>query len=109
MFDNIILQELGDSLAKSKKPDAPDHVLYSDGINLDSFQLFNDNDPVMQDGTDVFEKPPTDQLICAELNLSLGEILQAAKVVSRTKDGNGDAKGSHDPKTFLRTLTCMSN
>ena len=42
----------------------------------------------------------------AELNLSQGDLPWKAKVFSRTKDRNGDAKGSHDPNAFIKTLTC---
>ena len=92
-------------MSKPTTPNAPDLVLYSDGVDPDSAQLPDDNDPVIPDGTAVFEKPITGQWIRAELNLPQGELLRKAKVVSRSKDGNGDIKGSYDPNTFLNTLT----
>ena len=45
-----------------------------------------------------------DQWIHANLNLPQGDLLQKANVGSRTKDGNGDAIGSHDHNPFLKTL-----
>ena len=47
----------------------------------------------------------TDQRIHAELNLPQGELLRKAKVIGRTKDGNGDIAGSYDPNLFLNALT----
>ena len=32
-------------------------------------------------------------------------MLRKAKIIGRTKDGNGDVAGSHDPNPFLNTLT----
>ena len=51
VFDDIILKKLGESMFKPIKPTAPDHVPYFDGIDKDSDQLLDDNDPVMPDGT----------------------------------------------------------
>ena len=87
------------------KPFAPDHVPYSNGVDPYSVQLPNDNDHVIPDGTAVFDKPTTNQWIHSELNLPQGELLRKAKVVSLTKDGNGDSKGSCDPNPFLNILT----
>ena len=61
----------------------------------------------MPDGTAAFEKPITDQWIHAELNLPQGELLRKAKVIGRTKDGNGDVIGSYDPNPFLNALTYL--
>ena len=49
MFDEIILQNLGDSVAKPTKIDAPDHDPYSDDVDPYSVQFSDDNDPVMND------------------------------------------------------------
>ena len=40
-------------MSKTTTPDAPDHVLYSDSVDLDSIQFTNDNVPVMSDRTAV--------------------------------------------------------
>ena len=84
--------------------DASDHIPYYDCVDVDSVQLPDDNDLVMPDGIAVFEKLVTDQWIHAELNLPQGGSLRKAKVVSQSKDENGDIKGSCDPKLFLNTL-----
>ena len=105
IFDDIILKKLGDSMSKPTKPSPPDHIPYSDGVDPDSVELPEDNDPVGPDGTAVFEKPITDQWIHAELNLPQGEELRKAKIVGRTTDGNGKVTGSYDPNPFLNTLT----
>ena len=105
IFDDIILKKLGDSMTKPKRPNPPDHIPYADGIDPDLVDLPEDNDPVMPDGTAVFEKPITDQWIHAELNLPQGEMLRKAKVVGRTTDGNGNVAGSYDPNPFLNSLT----
>ena len=105
IFDDIILKKLGDSMSRPTKPNPPDHIPYSDGVDPDSVELPEDNDPVGPDGTAVFEKPITDQWIHAELNLPQGEQLRKAKVVGRSTDGNGKVTGSYDPNPFLNTLT----
>ena len=87
------------------KPCSPDHISYSDGVDLDSVELPEDNDSVGPDSTAVFEKPITDQWIHAELNLPQGEQLRKAKVVGRTTNGNRKVTGSYDPNPFLNTLT----
>ena len=59
----------------------------------------------MTDGTTDFEKSITDQQIHAELDLPQGKLLQKAKVIGRTKDGDIDVAGSHDPNAFFNALT----
>ena len=105
IFDDIILKKLGDSVAKPTNSNARECVPYSYGVELDSIKLPEDNDPVMPDGTASFEKPITDQWIHTELNLPQGELLWKSKFIGRTKDGHGDATGSHDANLFLNTLT----
>ena len=100
-----MLKKLGDSVAKPTNANACENVPYSDVFDPDSVKLPEDNDPVMPDGTDAFEKPITDQWINAELNLPQGELLRKEKVIGRTKDGNGDLAGSCDPNPFLNALT----
>ena len=104
IFDDVILKKLGDSMSQPTNSQASDHVPYSDDVDPDSVQLPEDNDPVMPDGTAVFEKPITDQWIHAELNLPQGELLRNAKVVGRSKDGDGNVIGSYDPNPFLNTM-----
>ena len=105
IFDDIILEKLGDSVVKPTNPNAHEHVPYSNGVDPDSVKVPEDNDPVMPDSTPAFEKPITNQWMHAELNLPQGELLRKAKVVGRTKDGNGDVAGSYDHNPFLNALT----
>ena len=105
IFDDVMLEKLGDSMVKPANPNACEHVPYSDSIDTDFVKLPEDNDPVMPDGTAAFEKSITDQCIHAELNLPQGELLRKEKIIGRTKDGNGDVAGSYDPNLFLNTLT----
>ena len=58
----------------------------------------------MPDCTTTFEKTITDQQIHTEINLPQSEILRKAKVIGRTKDGNGDTTGSCSPNPFINTL-----
>ena len=53
MLDDIILENLGDSVCKPTTPDAGNHHPYSNSINSDSTQLSDDNDPDMPDSTTV--------------------------------------------------------
>ena len=46
----------------------------------------------------------TDQWIRAEINLPKEDLIQKEKVIGRTKDGNGDATGSHDSNPFNNTF-----
>ena len=56
MYDNVILHKLGDSVANPTKLDAPDHVSYSDSVDLDSVQFPDDNYPLALDGTNILRK-----------------------------------------------------
>ena len=67
--------------------------------------MHEDNDPVMSNGTSIFEKPITNQCIRAELNLPQGKLLRKAKFSGQTKDGDGNVMGSHVPNPFLNALT----
>ena len=60
-FEEIILNKLGDSISENTKLYYPDHVLCSDSVDLDYAQFSDDNDPIITDGTDFFEKHITDQ------------------------------------------------
>ena len=105
MFDDVIQKKLGDYAEKPTKPDAPDHVTYSDGFDPDSSQLADENDHMIPNGTVGFKNPINDQYTHAVLNLSQGELMWKAKVVSRPKYGKGESKGSYEPNTFLNNLT----
>ena len=59
----------------------------------------------MHNGAAFFEKPITYQWIYTELNLHQGELLRKAKVIGRTKDGDCDVTGSHEPNPFFNVLT----
>ena len=50
MSDDFILQKLGGSVVKTTKLDNLYHVPYSDGVDPDSVDLPDYNDPVMPDG-----------------------------------------------------------
>ena len=76
IVDEIILQQLIDSVAKPTKPDSPDHVPFSDSVDPDSDQLPNVDDPVMPDSIVVFEKSMTDQWTHTKLNLPQGGLLR---------------------------------
>ena len=56
-------------------------------------------------GTSVFEKPIDDQWIYLELNLPQRQLFQKVKFIVRTKDGDSNVTGSHDPNLFLNDLT----
>ena len=103
-FDDIVQKKLDDSVVNPTKPVTPYHVTYSDGVNADSDQLPYENDPIMPDSTVVFEKPTTNQWIHAELYLPQGELPRKEKVISRTKDKNGDVKDLSDLIPFLNTF-----
>ena len=92
-------------MEKPKKPDNPYHIPCDDSVDPDLFQLPNNNNHVIPYGTSGFEKPITDKWNLVELNLPQGGLLWKVKDFSRTKDGNGDVKGSCDPNRFLRILT----
>ena len=103
-FHDIILNKLGDYCSKLTAPDAPDHVPYSNGVDQDSTQMPDDDNPIMPDGTIIFEKPATDQWTHVELNLHQRELLRKSKVISLSKDVNGEIKDLHDPNIFLATF-----
>ena len=52
-FDDFILKKLGHLVAILTSPKARDHAPYSDGDDLDSVQLLDNNDPTIPDSTDV--------------------------------------------------------
>ena len=107
-FDNIFLKKLGDSVAKPTNANAREHVSYSDGVELDYVKPPQGNDPVMPKVIAPFKKPIMDQWVHAELILPQGELFRKAKVILRTKDGNGDVAGLCDPNPFLNTFIMLS-
>ena len=54
IFDNITQKNIGNSMSKIMIPNTFEHAPYSDGVDLDSVQLPDDDDPLMHDGTDFF-------------------------------------------------------
>lgn len=91
-------------MSTPSKSHAPDYVPYADG-ELDPTPIHEiDEDPVDVDGTAVFEKPITDHLINAELQLPQGEKLQSAKVIGRSKDIDGNIIGTYDHNPILNTM-----
>ena len=70
IFDDVILQNLGYSVAKPAKPDSSNHVSCANSFHPDSVEFLDDNDPAMSDSTTVYEKPITEQWTHEELNLT---------------------------------------
>ena len=85
LFIKFIKSKLGDSIIKPSKPLPAAYVPYSDGNIYAPPLHMIDDEPDLHHGTDVFEKPLTDQLINDELNLPLGEQMQWAKVIVAPK------------------------
>ena len=54
IFDDIMLEKLGDSVVKSANANAREHVPFSDGVDPDSVKLPEDNGPVIPAGTSAF-------------------------------------------------------
>ena len=100
-FDAIIEQRLGDSM---KAPENPDNMPYSDDVEPDLIEIPDDEDPVDEKGTAIFEQPITDSWINAELNLTQGEKIQNAKVIGRSKDSNGQTIGTFHENPLLSTI-----
>ena len=91
-------------MTKPRRPLPSKYIPYSDG-NLDQPILHNiDEDPVQNDELAMFEKPITDNLISAELNLPQVEKVMTAKVIGRAKDENGNVMGSYDPNPIMNTI-----
>ena len=99
---DIIFNKLGEFIRAPEKS-IKDYVPYYDNVDPDSVNLPDNNDQINKDGTSVFEKPITDQWINAKLKLPQGENFQNAKVISQSKDGNGEPVGSYDINPFLNT------
>ena len=62
---------------------------YSDEVETNQLRLPNDNDPIDDNGVALFEKPLMDHWIHAEFNFPPGEEIRKAKVICRSKYGNG--------------------
>ena len=103
LFDDIILNKLGDSMTFPAKK-SPDSVPYFDD-ELDTTELPDDTDPVDPDGNAIYEQPITDQLIHSEVHLPQGESVKAARVLARSKDEDGNIKGTHNENPYLNTLS----
>ena len=104
-FDAVITAKLGDSMSMPAKP-LPDFIEpYEDDSESGSpSSLPDDNDPISSPGVAMFEKPITDRLIHSELYLPQGEEMQAAKVIRRSKDADGNIIGTYDDNPMLNSL-----
>ena len=104
VFDALIDKKLGNSMAFPSKPDPKSFIPYSDDSDGEPELLPEDNDPLDKDGSAMFEKPITDQLIHAEVHLPQGDSIKAARVIGRSKDSNGQIIGVYDENPLLNTL-----
>jgi hypothetical protein len=105
IFDSIIKEKHGDSTVQPTKPPPDGFVTYADDELPDPMTVDDiEEDPVDSDGMSVFEKPITDHLIHAELNLPQGETMQHAKVTGRSKDDTGSTIGTYDHNPMLNTM-----
>ena len=104
LFDDLIRSKLGDSMSLPTDPIDTTYTPYGDDTEPASVQLPEDNDPIDTNGTAIFEKPITDRLIHAELNLPQGENLRNAKVVGRTQDSDGKPIGTYDDNPILNSM-----
>ena len=102
--EELICSKLGDSMAFPPKPSSSPYVPYSDGVEPNSLQLPEDNDPVDPNGTSVFEKLITDHWIYAEVTLPQGENMHQAKVIGRSKDEDGNIVGTYDNNPYDNTM-----
>jgi hypothetical protein len=106
IFDDLIRKKLGDSMSLPSKP-LPDtsYIPYSDNCEPDLIDIPDNNDPVDSSGVAIFDKPITDRLIHAELNLPQGENLRTAKVIGRSKTDDGEYIGTYDDNPLLNSMT----
>ena len=63
-----------------------------------------DANTVESNGTASFEKPVTDNLIHAKVNLPQGEKIQGDKVIRRKKYPNGDTVGKYNDNPLSNSL-----
>ena len=105
LFDDLIRSKLGDATKLPDKDPIPlDYTPYSDDSEADLPQLPDDNDPVDPNNVSTFEKPITDQLLNAEVHLPQGEQIRNARVISRSKDADGNTIGTYDTNPLLNTV-----
>ena len=102
-FDDDIFKLFGNSNTVNSSPIAPDLDVKSDTHPVDDPDLIlPEEDPVLPDGTAVFESPFSDMLINAEVLLPQGEEMTKAIVKRRTKTLNGNEVGTWDKKSFTK-------
>ena len=94
LFDDVIEKKLGCYLSYLEETTPEIYILYEDDYEEDTPSLLNDSDTVEFDGTAELEKPVTDNLIHAEVNLPQGEKIQGTKLIGHTKYPNGDTVGN---------------
>ena len=85
-------------------PVLKEYIPYSDEVESTSIIYPDDNDPVDDNGTALFEQPITDRLIHTELRLPQEEELRAAKVIRRNRDSDGNFTGTYDDNPMLNTM-----
>ena len=82
-----------------------EYIPYQDNEpEIESTSIPDDVDPIDDSGQATFEKPITDQLIHAELQLSQGEQMKNAKVIARSKDPDGNTVGTYDHNPLLNSM-----
>ena len=103
-FDELIRKNFGDSAFFPPEPLPDDFVGYADHEE-DESQIPADTDPISGRNNAVFEKPLTDRWIHAEVRLPQNDELQHAKVIGRSKDGDGNITGTYSDDPRANTLT----
>jgi len=101
-LDEAIKQRYGDALSLPDKP-VFNFILYGDD-ETEPMQMPSDENPVDSEGRAVGEQSVFDRLIHAELTLPHGENHQYAKVLSRTRDEDGNLIGTYDDNPLLNTM-----
>ena len=103
-IDLTIKAKLGDSMSFPTKSKANDFIPHHDEYEPDPLQLPDNNDPVDDNGTSLYERPITDYWINNEVCLPQGEKNTMAKVKSRSKDADGNIIESYNDNPFLNTM-----
>ena len=104
LFDSLIEKKLGDSMSFPPKPLPDDFEPYADDSDPTVPPLPDNNDPLDPSGQAQFDQPITDRLIHAEVHLPQGESIQSAKVIHRSRDGDGALIVTYDDNPILNTM-----
>ena len=112
-FDARIKSILGDCLTLPPAEDTAVHlelddfsdIVTEENIKEDSPSSWEDEDPVNDDGTALFENSVTDTLISAEVLLPHQNKLQLGRVTKRSKGDDGLPIGTHHSNPMLNTAT----